>query len=102
MFSKDIAFLIMFIAAAPVFSLCLKDFVSAPVSSKPLSPDKAQSVPIDQLAHSVVFGQPLPQPTPSKWLCWWVCLSSYLGYNMHIWGIVMPHGDFWHHHFATL
>ena len=57
---KHITFLRLSFAAAPLFSLCLKLLVLAPVSLRPPPLDKAQSALTGQLVHSVVIGQSLP------------------------------------------
>ena len=57
MFRNSSTFFRLSIAAAPLFSLCLKHLVLAPVSLRPPPSNKAQSALIGQLAHSVVIGQ---------------------------------------------
>ena len=79
MFRKHITFLIVPIAAAPLFSLCLKRCLF-----KAPPPDKAQSAMIGQLAHSVVIGQVLPVCVVNvglcsffTWLCYGACQFSH-------------------------
>ena len=57
---KPTIFLTLSIAAALLFSLCLKHLVLGPVSLRPPPPDRAQSALIGKQAHSVEIGQPLP------------------------------------------